>query len=156
MSTSPTCRLMVINGSQEMLELFAEIFNEFGNDEFLCSVHALADIHHVDLIREQQPDLVLIDQPFSDSEMRGWELVQKIRLARDLRETPLIFMTTNVRLMQELEAQLSALGVRTLLKPFDPDHLLSQVREALRARDRRAGSSLPADAAPEEGEANDE
>ncbi len=122
---------MIINGSQELLELFLELLEEFGEGKYFCALRSLADIHHVDAIREQKPHLVLVDQPFSDVEMRGWELVQKIRLARDLKETPLIFMTTNVRLMQDLEAQLTTLNVRTMLKPFDPDHLLSQVREAL-------------------------
>ncbi|MGH2543469.1 MAG: response regulator [Ardenticatenaceae bacterium] len=125
------CSLMIINGSQEMLELFEEIFAEFGEGEYVCHPRALADIHHIDEIRRIRPDIVLVDQPFGDAEMIGWELVQKIRLARDLKETPVIFMTTNVQLMQELDAQLIALNIRTLLKPFDPDHLLSQVRQAL-------------------------
>ncbi len=114
-----------------MLELFQELFEEFGEGQFVCTLHALADIHHVDIIREKHPHIVLVDQPFSDTAMRGWELVQTIRLARDLKETPIIFMTTNVRLIAELEAQLAALNVRTLLKPFDPDHLIAQVRIAL-------------------------
>lgn len=137
---SQHCPIMVINGSQEMLELFRELIEEFGGGEFVCTLHALADIHHIDLIRHHRPRIVLIDQPFNDSEMRGWELVQRIRMARDLREMPVIFMTTNVRLMQELEAQLSSLNVRTLLKPFDPDHLMLQMREALKPR---AGASEP-------------
>jgi CheY-like chemotaxis protein len=128
---TPQCLIMVINGSQELLELFREILEEFGDGQYTCSLHALADVHHVNIVRESQPHLILIDQPFNDLEMRGWELVQKIRMARDLRTIPLIFMTTNVRLMQELEAQLIALDVRTLLKPFDPDHLLRLVRSTL-------------------------
>jgi CheY-like chemotaxis protein len=131
-ATSPVlCRIMIINGSQELLELFAELFEEFGGGQYECTLHALADTHHVNRIRELKPDLVLVDQPFSDLEMRGWDLVQNIRLARDLKELPVIFMTTNARLMAELEAQLGALGVRTLLKPFDPDHLIVQVQDAL-------------------------
>lgn len=132
-SVSEPCPIMVINGSQEMLELFRELIEEFGGGEFVCTLHALADIHHIDLIRHHRPHLVLIDQPFNDTDMRGWELVQRIRIARDLREMPIIFMTTNVRLMQELEAQLISLNVRTMLKPFDPDHLMLQVREALKS-----------------------
>lgn len=147
MTNSPRCTVMVINGSQEMLELFGELIDEFGEGKFFCSLHALADVHHVDTIRDLQPSLVLIDQPFHDEAMRGWELVQRIRLARDLRPIPVIFMTTNVRMMQELEAQLIALDVRTLLKPFDPDHLMQQVREAL--ADRGVLSTAP-DPAPTE------
>ncbi len=134
MAKSKSCNVMVINGSQEMLELFEEIFTEFGEGEYVCHTRALNDLHHVDEIRRLEPELLLIDQPFGDFAMEGWELVQKVRLARDLKELPIIFMTTNARLMQELDAQLAALKVRTLLKPFDPDHLLMQVRQALTER----------------------
>jgi CheY-like chemotaxis protein len=130
-SSSVLCRIMIINGSQELLELFAELFEEFGEGRYECTLHALADTHHVNRIRELKPDVILVDQPFSDLEMRGWDLVQNIRLARDLKELPVIFMTTNARLMSELEAQLGSLGVRTLLKPFDPDHLIAQVQDTL-------------------------
>lgn len=134
MDDSNVCNVMVINGSQEMLELFEEIFEEFGEGQYVCHTRALNDLHHVDEIRRLHPEVVVIDQPFGDFDMQGWELVQKVRLARDLKELPVIFMTTNARLMQELDAQLAALKVRALLKPFDPDHLLAQVREALDER----------------------
>ena len=150
-SSTNSCSIMVINGSQEMLELFREIFDEFGAGQFVCTLHALADVHTVEIIRQNQPQLIVVDQPFSDSEMRGWELVQKIRLARDLKEIPIVFTTTNVRLMHELEAQLSALNVRTLLKPFDPDNLLHQVRHALvQTGALQPGDTLDAITEPEE------
>ncbi len=138
-----TCSIMVINGSQEMLELFREIFDEFGDGHYLCHTHALGEVHHVDEIRRLKPDLVVIDQPFGDVDMQGWETVQKIRLARDLKEMPLIFTTTNVQLLRDLEAQLARLGVRTLLKPFDPDHLLDQVREALKEKGLLPPNNVP-------------
>lgn len=130
-SPTPPRTIMVINGSQELLELFREIIEEFGAGEYITSLHALDDVHTVDVIRRVKPEMVLVDQPFSDPDMRGWELVQNIRLARDLKGVPIVFMTTNVRLMQELEAQLAALNIRTMLKPFDPDNLLLQIRQAL-------------------------
>jgi CheY-like chemotaxis protein len=135
-SPTPPRTIMVINGSQELLELFREIVEEFGAGEYITSLHALDDVHTVDVIRRINPELVLVDQPFNDPDMRGWELVQNIRLARDLRTTPVVFMTTNVRLMQDLEAQLAALNIRTMLKPFDPDNLILQIRQAL--ADKRA------------------
>lgn len=126
--------IMVINGSQELLELFREIIEEFGGGEYITSLHALDDVHTVDVIRRIQPAMVLVDQPFNDPDMRGWELVQNIRLARDLKGIPIVFMTTNIRLMQDLEAQLASLSIRTLLKPFDPDNLLLQIRQGLAER----------------------
>ncbi len=130
MAKQEACEIMVINGSQEMLELFEEIFEEGSDVAYVCHTRALDDVHHVAEIRRVKPAVVLIDQPFGDTSMQGWELVQKIRLARDLRKLPIIFMTTNVKLLHELDAQLASLNVRTLLKPFDPDHLLNQVEAA--------------------------
>lgn len=125
------CKAMVINGSAELLELFREILDTAPTRQFVCSLHALADAQHIEAIRNIQPDILLIDQPFNDPEFLGWELVQQIRLARDLRHIPIVFMTTNLQLMRDLEAQLISLNVRVLLKPFDPDHLLLQINDAL-------------------------
>ena len=127
----PNAKVMVINGSGEVLDLFREILETAPGRRFSCFLYALADEQHVEKMRTVQPDVVLIDQPFRDRDLQGWELVQKIRLARDLRHIPIIFMTTNVRLLAELSAQLMSLNVRSLLKPFDPDHLLTQIEEAL-------------------------
>src|SRR5688500_13920185 len=110
MGSNTPYRVMIINGSQEMLQLLSELIEELGEGQFTCTMQALDDSHHVERIREIGPHLIIIDQPFHDPVMEGWELVQKIRLARDLKETPVIFTTTNIQLLRELDAQLAMLN----------------------------------------------
>lgn len=124
-------RILVINDSQEVLDLFYDILhNEEGHDVIICSYQ----VRDLDEIRSRQPDLLIVDQVYG-SEDAGWKLIQKIRMSRDLANLPVIFCTTDLRRVQELEGHLAALNILTVIKPFLVETLLGTVRAAIERRE---------------------
>lgn len=118
--------VLVINDTQEILELFREILEEEGFEVVLSAF----GIKEVDDIREVNPDLVILDF-LVGGEAQGWQLLQKIRMTRDMQELPLIVCTAALQLARELEGHLTAKNVGLVLKPFDIDDLVNEVRRML-------------------------
>jgi CheY-like chemotaxis protein len=135
--TEPTSQerphILVINDTQEVLEVMRELLEEEGYQVSLYS----AAIRDLDKIREIGPDLLILDHMIGDEEY-GWQLVQKLRLDRDLAVLPVIVCTAAARMVEELEGHLKAKSVTVVLKPFDIDDLLKAVSVAL-------GRGLPTD-----------
>lgn len=119
-------RVLVVNDTQEILELFREILEEEGYEVVLSSfgVQELTDI------RKVKPDLIILDFLFG-GEPHGWQLLQKIRMTRDLKNLPVIVCTAAIQMAKELEGHLTAKNVGLVLKPFDIDDLVEEVRRAL-------------------------
>jgi len=92
--------------------------------------------------RRSKPDLVLLDVKMP--QMDGWTFMKFVRAHRDLASIPVIFLTgSGSSEDRERGRRLGAEGY--LLKPVEPDLLLSEVAAVL---DRR-GVSLKSVAAPE-------
>ena len=119
--------IFVINDAQEVLDLFYDILhNEEGHTVTLCSYR----IRDLDEIRSVNPDLVIVDQVYGNEDA-GWKLIQKIRMSRDMAELPIVFCTTDLRRVQELEGHLAAMKIISVIKPFLVETLLSAVAAAL-------------------------
>jgi DNA-binding response OmpR family regulator len=125
--------VLVINDTQEILELFRDILEEEGFQVSLYS-HAFRDI---DDIAEIQPDLVILDFLIG-GEAQGWQLLQKMKMSRKTDRLPIIVCTAAVQMARELEGHLTAKGVGLVLKPFDIDDLLEAVRAAIAQSPRLA------------------
>lgn len=119
-------RILVINDTQEILELFQEILSDEGYEVILYSyaTHDTAEIvrHH--------PDLIILDYIFG-TEKTGWQLLQKLKMRHDTAGIPVIICTAAIREVREIEGYLLAKGVTLVPKPFDIDDLLLAVRTAL-------------------------
>lgn len=126
-------RILVINDTQEILELFRDILEEEGFEVALYS-HAFRDIDEIAAI---QPDLVILDFLIG-GEAQGWQLLQKMKMSRKTDRLPIIVCTAAVQLARELEGHLTAKGVGLVLKPFDIDDLLVAVRLAVAQSSRLA------------------
>lgn len=80
------------------------------------------------LAQTEHPDLILLDLMLPD--MSGWDILMTIRTSKELRETPVVIMTAVVRDGgQHLVRHMKADGY--LIKPFDVDELLDQVKRLL-------------------------
>jgi DNA-binding response OmpR family regulator len=119
--------VLVINDTQEILELFREILEEEGFDVVLSSfgVQEVADVQKIN------PDLVILDF-LVGGEAQGWQLLQKLRMTRETEELPVIVCTAAIQLARELEGHLKAKKVGLVLKPFDIDDLVSAVNVAMK------------------------
>lgn len=119
-------RILVINDTPEILELFQEILSDEGYEVVLYSyaTHDTAEIvrHH--------PDLIILDYIFG-TEKLGWQLLQKLKMRHDTAGIPIIICTAAIKEVRDIEGYLLAKGVTVVPKPFDIDDLLLAVRNAL-------------------------
>jgi DNA-binding response OmpR family regulator len=123
-------KVMVVNDSEEVLNLFYDILHEEEGHEVVLFSYRIRDLAEV---RSVSPDLLIIDQVYG-KEAAGWELIQKVRMSRDLSNLPIVFCTTDLRRVQELEGHLAAMSVVVVVKPFTVDSLLSAVAAACQGR----------------------
>jgi CheY-like chemotaxis protein len=129
-------RVLVVNDTVEVLELFDEILTEMGHEVALLS-YAPDELHQ---IRELKPDLVIVDFVIGGRELEGWQLLQKMRMSRELEHIPIIACTAARELVRESEGYLVQQGIHVLLKPFSVTQLMSAVDDALRVTELRPGT----------------
>ena len=136
-------RILVINDTQEILELFNDILTEEGYEAILYS-QAIQDMSEIERLK---PDLIIVDYIFG-GEKSGWQMVQKLRMRRATAKIPLIICTAAVREVREIEGFLRMKGIGLVAKPFDIEDLLEAVRTALQT----AGASAAFVDPPPEGD----
>ena len=129
MSENRTPRVLVVNDTQEVLDLFDEILgNEMGLDTVLMS-YAPDELQR---ISEQSPDLVIVDFVIGGREYEGWQLIQKLRMNRGTEKIPIIACTAATQQVRESEGWLTEQAIDVVLKPFTVGQLEAAVRRALK------------------------
>ena len=130
MNQSSKRRALVVNDTQEILELFAEILEGLGYETVLMS-YAPRELERV---RETEPDLIVLDFLMGDRELLGWQLLQKLKMDRRTDSIPIIVCTAAVKAVEEQQGYLTEQGVVVVLKPFNVDQLEEAVRSAMTQR----------------------
>lgn len=123
-------RALVVNDTQEILELFQEILEGIG---FECVLMSYAP-RELDRVREAKPDIIILDFLMGDRELLGWQLLQKLKMDRRLDTIPIVVCTGAVKAVHEQQGYLTEQGVLVILKPFNVDQLEEGVRSALAQR----------------------
>ena len=123
--------ILVINDTQEIIDLMAELLAEEGYQ--VSTSLALLDIAKVKALA---PDIIVQDLLFEGTQELGWKFLTLVRLDPELAAIPLILCTAAVRTVNEPEMaeQLDRLGVRIVLKPFLIEDLLGAIGGALTAQ----------------------
>lgn len=121
-------RILVLNDSQEILQLFNDILEGEGGYE--VRLLAALSTQTIDKVKEHEPDLIISDHVFGEEKI-GWDVVQKIRMDRDLADVPVIICSAAVKELREMEGLLKEKNVGLLYKPFDIDELLALVKQQL-------------------------
>jgi CheY-like chemotaxis protein len=116
-------RVLIANDTQEILELFKDILEEMGFETVLISFAP----REMDQVRAAKPDIIILDLIFGGRELAGWQLLQKIRMDRELERVPVILCSAAVRDVAEQQGYLTEQGVLIVLKPFT----VTQLEEAL-------------------------
>ena len=119
-------RVLVVNDTQEILELFHDILEPMGFDVVLMSYAP----RELDRVREVAPDLIVLDFLMGEREPLGWQLLQKLKMDRRLDSIPIVVCTAAVRAVAEQQGYLTEQGVLVVLKPFNVDQLEEAVRRA--------------------------
>lgn len=121
-TASDQMHVLVVNDTQEILDLFEEILEDEGYRVSLLSYAP----NEMEIVRDAEPDMVILDFMF-DREARGWQLLQKLRMNKETADMPVIVCTAAIDLVKELEGHLTAKNVGVLIKPFDINELIQCV-----------------------------
>lgn len=128
--------IVVINDEEAMLTLFRELLEEEGY-RVSTLTYPTADLADLQILA---PNLVILDMLFG-GEDRGWHYLQQIRLNRATAVLPIIICTAAVRLVRDAHDYLTQMGIGVVLKPFDIDPLMAEVRRRLAEGSSRGGSA---------------
>lgn len=122
-------RILVINDTKEILELFRDILADGMGHEVTLMGFAPDELAR---IVEEKPDLVIVDFVIGDRELLGWQLLQKMRMHPSTASIPIVACTAAVQAVRDSEAYLLDQGIEVVLKPFTISQLENAVRNALR------------------------
>ncbi len=120
-------RVLVVNDTQEILELFEDILRPMGLDVTVMSFAP----RELERVREARADVIILDLVFGEKELMGWQLLQKLKMDRTLATTPVVVCTAALRMVADLQGYLTEQGVVVVIKPFNIDQLEEAVRNAL-------------------------
>jgi DNA-binding NtrC family response regulator len=119
-------KIMVVNDTSDILELFREILTDEGYEVI---THAY-QIHTLEPVEAVMPDLVIVDQIFGE-EKPGWQLIQLLRMTRRTENIPIVVCSAALKQVQELEGHLKNMRIEVVLKPFRINDLLGAIERAL-------------------------
>jgi CheY-like chemotaxis protein len=116
--------VLVINDTEEILELFQIILHEeAGHEVTITSFQP----HMVEFVKEVHPDLIISDHVFGEEKV-GFQFLQRLKMDRETATIPIIVCSGAVRDLKEMEGYLVSKNVGVLYKPFDVDELLDLVK----------------------------
>lgn len=123
----PSRHILVVNDTEEILDLFRDIVEGLGHrmTAWSFSPDDLAKITEI------APDLIILDLMLGPTELQGWALLQKLRMSRPTEEIPVIVCTAATNWVREQEGWLAANAIKVVLKPFKVPHLEHAIRQAL-------------------------
>ena len=130
-------RILVVNDTQEILELFRMILEGEGGYEVILSGFPIQEIEDIEQIK---PDLIILDLVFG-SEKTGMQMLQMLKMKRSTASIPVIICTAALDLVREQEGYLNAQGVHLIYKPFDIDHLMTSVKRLLESHEHVSSDS---------------
>ncbi len=125
--------IVVINDEEDMLSLFRDLLEGEGYHVSTLTYPTAA----VSDLLVLAPSLVVLDMMFG-GEDRGWHYLQRLRLDREAALVPIVVCTAAVRLVRDAQDYLERMGIGVVLKPFDIDPFLDEVRRRLDQRPARA------------------
>jgi len=117
-------RILVVNDTQEILELFRMLLEGEGYEVVLSGfpIQQMSDIEQI------HPDLIILDLVFGDQKS-GWQMLQMLKMKRSTASIPVIVCTAALGMVREQEGYLVSQGVHVVFKPFDIDHLLTNIKQ---------------------------
>jgi CheY-like chemotaxis protein len=115
--------IMVVNDTQEILELFREILEKEAGYQVVLTSFEPQMLEHV---KAAKPDLIISDHVFGEEKI-GWQFIQRLKMDRETADIPLIVCSGAVKELKDMEGYLTQKGVGVLYKPFDIEELLNLV-----------------------------
>ena len=148
-SESRSRHILVVNDTEEILDLFRDIVEGLGHrmTAWSFSPDDLAKVTEIG------PDLIILDLMLGPTELQGWALLQKLRMSPPTEEIPVIVCTAATNWVREQEGWLAANAIKVVLKPFKVGHLEHAIRQALDLPEVTASPNLVESETPDDGSA---
>ncbi len=119
--TETSLRIVCVEDEPEMIDLIKLILGRKGHEV----IPAHGGREGLDVIRQEKPDLVLLDLMMPD--MDGWEVYQQIKAGDDTKEIPVIVVTAKAQSIDKVLGLHIAKVDDYISKPFSPQELLESV-----------------------------
>ena len=130
-------RILVVNDTQEILELFRMILEEQEGYDVVLSGFPIQQVKEIELIK---PDLIILDLVLGD-EKTGMQMLQMLKMQRSTAAIPVLVCTAALQIVREQEGYLVSQGVHVVFKPFDIDDLLTNIKQLLESHEHVSSDS---------------
>ena len=117
--------ILCVEDEPEMIDLIRLILARRGYNV----QGATGGVEGIRLIRENHPDLVLLDLMMPD--MDGWEVYQQMKADSSLRDIPVIIVTAKAQNIDKVLGLHIAKVDDYIAKPFSPQELMDSVDRVL-------------------------
>lgn len=118
-------RVVCIEDEPEMIDLVRLILGRKGFNV----IGANGGIEGLEVVRREQPDLVLLDLMMPD--MDGWEVYQQMKADAVLRDIPVVVVTAKAQSIDKVLGLHIAKVDDYITKPFGPQELLESVEKII-------------------------
>ncbi len=117
--------ILCVEDEPEMIDLIRLILSRRG----YIVQGAAGGVEGIRMIREQHPDLVLLDLMMPD--MDGWEVYQQMKADLAMRDIPVIVVTAKAQNIDKVLGLHIAKVDDYIAKPFSPQELMDSVDKVL-------------------------
>ena len=125
MAKTDVMRVICVEDEAEMIDLIRLILSRKGFEV----IGANGGKQGLEMIREQKPDLILLDLMMPD--MDGWEVYQQVKADEAIRDIPVIVVTAKAQSIDKVLGLHIAKVDDYISKPFSPQELLDSVEQVL-------------------------
>ncbi|HET6824062.1 MAG TPA: response regulator [Anaerolineales bacterium] len=119
--------ILCVEDEPEMIDLIRLILGRRGFEV----KGAAGGIEGLNMIRQQPPDLILLDLMMPD--MDGWEVYQQIKADEKTKNIPVIVVTAKAQSIDKVLGLHIAKVDDYLTKPFSPQDLMNSVDKVLKS-----------------------
>ena len=127
-------KIVCVEDEPDMIDL-VKLILERQNFEV---IGAMGGKEGIELIRQEKPDLVLLDLMMPD--MDGWEVYRQVRADYRLKDIPIIVVTAKAQSIDKVLGLHIAKVEDYVTKPFGPQELLWSIEKVLKNKAKLAGA----------------
>jgi DNA-binding response OmpR family regulator len=120
--------ILCVEDEPEMIDLMRLILGRRGFEV----KGATGGVEGLRMVREEKPDLVLLDLMMPD--MDGWEVYQQMKADEKTRDIPVIVVTAKAQSIDRVLGLHIAKVDDYIAKPFSPQDLMNSVEKVLKSR----------------------
>lgn len=117
-------KVLIIDDRAEIVELIKSILEREGYATAVLNT----SVHAIDVIKKEQPGLVLVDVMMPDKD--GYQVCDEIRCSDDIKHIPVIVVTGKALEKDLIDQAYETYGACDFLtKPFEPADLIAKVKK---------------------------